>query len=89
MVLCNADGLPEKGQKSTAATVSKDLYTEASLSKLPESIQSIKTCFIIDGMFIINTSPLPTNKTFQVTLSSKSSDRKCLVNIRDILKRYF
>jgi len=23
------------------------------------------------------------------TLSSKSSDRKCLVNIRDILKRYF
>ena len=22
-------------------------------------------------------------------LSSKSSDRKCLVNIRDILKRYF
>jgi hypothetical protein len=26
-----------------------------------------KTCFIIDGMFIINTSPLLTNKTFQVS----------------------
>ena len=26
---------------------------------------------------------------YPVTLSSKSSDRKCLVNIRDILKRYF
>ena len=26
---------------------------------------------------------------FTCTLSSKSSDRKCLVNIRDILKRYF
>jgi hypothetical protein len=24
--LCNADGLPEKGQKSTAATVFKGLY---------------------------------------------------------------
>ena len=65
--LCNADGLPEKGQKSTAATVSKDLYTEAFLSKLSESIQSIKTCVIIDGMLIINTSPLLTNKTFQVS----------------------
>ena len=65
--LCNADGLPEKGQKSTEATVSKGLYTEAFLSKLPESIQSINTCFIIDGMFIINTSPIPTNKTFQVS----------------------
>jgi hypothetical protein len=65
--LCNADDLHEKGQKSTAATVSKDLYAEAFLSKLPESIQSMKTCFIIDGMFIINTSPLLTNKTFQVS----------------------
>ena len=27
----------------------------------------MKTCFIIDGMFIINTSPLLTNKTFQVS----------------------
>jgi hypothetical protein len=31
----------------------------------------------------------PVHQTGQISLSSKSSDRKCFVNIRDIIKRYF
>ena len=62
--ICDADGMPEKGQKSSAATVFKNTYSDAFVSQVPPNLSPLHTCFIIDGMFIINTSPLPVHKSF-------------------------
>ncbi|CAC5377132.1 unnamed protein product [Mytilus coruscus] len=63
--ICDAEGVPEKGQKSWATTVFKKLYPESFLTNLPVFISAAKSlAFIIDAMFIINTSPLSIHKTF-------------------------
>ena len=56
--ICDADGIPEKGQKSWATSVFKKMYPNAFISQVPISNPPVPTAFIIDGMFIINTSPL-------------------------------
>ncbi|VDH93405.1 Hypothetical predicted protein [Mytilus galloprovincialis] len=62
--LCDAEGIPEKGQKATAANVFKNIYSDAFLLQVPKAPVSSKTTVIIDGMFIINTSPLASHQTF-------------------------
>ncbi|CAC5360249.1 unnamed protein product [Mytilus coruscus] len=62
--LCDAEGIPEKGQKATAANVFKNIYSDAFLLQIPKAPVSSKTTVIIDGMFIINTSPLASHQTF-------------------------
>ncbi|CAC5418643.1 unnamed protein product [Mytilus coruscus] len=62
--LCDAEGIPEKGQKATAANVFKNIYYDAFLLQVPKAPVSSKTTVIIDGMFIINTSPLASHQTF-------------------------
>ena len=60
---------------------------------LPLSVRPSKIFFVtffsatIDGRNLIFGHKLHIGMPY--SLSSKSSDRKCLVNIRDILKRYF
>ncbi|CAC5392687.1 unnamed protein product [Mytilus coruscus] len=62
--LCDTEGIPEKGQKATAANVFKNIYSDAFLLQVPKAPVSSKTTVIIDGMFIINTSPLASHQTF-------------------------
>ena len=63
--ISDANGIPEKGQKSAASQIFKSLYKEAFVSVLPDSKnENTCTAVIIEGMFIINTSPLSTHKTF-------------------------
>ena len=45
--------------------------------------------FILPCKELLKQWRIVNNSDCLVSLSSKSSDRKCLVNIRDILKRYF
>ena len=54
--ICDANGIPEKGQKSWATSVLKKLYPEVFIPKI--SPTPFDTAFIIDGMFILNTIPL-------------------------------
>ena len=63
--ISDANGIPEKGQKSAVSQIFKSLYKEAFVSVLPDSKnENACTAVIIEGMFIINTSPLSTHKTF-------------------------
>ena len=62
--LCNADGIPEKGVKSHASSFFRISYPDAFSVHLPLDTNNPYTCYIIDGMFIINTVPLTTNNTF-------------------------
>ena len=63
--ISDANGIPENGQKYAALQIFESLYKEAFVSFLPDS-KNENTCIavIIEGMFIINTSPLSTHKTF-------------------------
>ena len=63
--ISDANGILEKGQKSVASQIFKSLYKEAFVSILPDSKnENTCTAVIIEGMFIINTSPLSTHKTY-------------------------
>ncbi|CAG2213915.1 unnamed protein product [Mytilus edulis] len=49
--ICDAEGVPEKGQKSWATTVFKKLYSESFLTNLPVFISAAKSlAFIIDAI---------------------------------------
>jgi hypothetical protein len=63
--ISDANGIPENGQKYAALQIFESLYKEAFVSFLPDSKnENTCTAVIIEGMFIINTSPLSTHKTF-------------------------
>ncbi|CAC5388151.1 unnamed protein product [Mytilus coruscus] len=47
--LCDAEGIPEKGQKATAANVFKNIYSDAFLLQVPKAPVSSKTTVIIDA----------------------------------------
>ncbi|CAC5371098.1 unnamed protein product [Mytilus coruscus] len=47
--LCDAEGIPEKGQKATAANVFKSIYSDAFLLQVPKAPVSNKTTVIIDA----------------------------------------
>ena len=57
--LCDAEGIREKGQKSWASLVFKRQYPNMfyPVTSYPPS-PDVHTAYIIDGMFIINSSPL-------------------------------
>jgi hypothetical protein len=56
--ICDAEGIPEKGQKSSAVSVFKSLYPEAFTSTVKQTVPHCPTALIIDAMFIINYVPL-------------------------------
>lgn len=64
MALSDEDGVPIKAVKSTASHVLRSWYSESFISVLPGQPYSFTTAIIIEGMFIINTSPLATHRTF-------------------------
>ena len=62
--ICSSDGVPEKGSKSWATSVFKKLYPSCFLTQIPVTDSEVSTAYIIDGMFIINSSPLAIHRTF-------------------------
>ncbi|CAG2203638.1 unnamed protein product [Mytilus edulis] len=62
--ICDADGIPEKGQKSWATSVFKKMYPVSFISSLPPTPLNTDIAYVIDGMFIINTISLSVHKTF-------------------------
>ncbi|CAG2225472.1 unnamed protein product [Mytilus edulis] len=64
LAICDADGIPEKGQKSWATSVFKKMYPVSFISSLPPPPLNTDIAYVIDGMFIINTIPLSVHKTF-------------------------
>jgi hypothetical protein len=62
--LCDAEGIPEKGQKSWASSVFKKQYPNIFYPQLPVTPPDVHTAYIIDGMFIINSSPLSVHTSF-------------------------
>ena len=66
LALCTNDGKPLKGQKSYATKTLETRYQRASpeviLHGLPEGW--IPECCILEGMFMLNTTPLGKHKTF-------------------------
>jgi hypothetical protein len=62
--ICDAEGIPEKGQKSSAVSVFKSLYPEAFTSTVKQTVPHCPTALIIDAMFIINYVPLSVHKVF-------------------------
>jgi hypothetical protein len=62
--ICDTSGIPEKGKKSNATKILKSWYGEAFISNLPH-VPTEFTATILEGMFMINTSPLQQlHKTF-------------------------
>ena len=62
--ICDVEGIPEKGQKSSTVSVFKSLYPEAFTSTVKQTVPHCPTALIIDEMFIINYVPLSVHKVF-------------------------
>ncbi|CAC5404123.1 unnamed protein product [Mytilus coruscus] len=60
--ICDAEGIPLKGQKSLSLHHFRSRYPYAFLSALP--IETGLTAVILEGMFMINSNPAPQHKTF-------------------------
>ena len=63
--ICNSEGIPEKGQKSASLQYFRALYKDAFLNILPTDGLVRFTTVILEGMFMIQTTPLPMHKTFK------------------------
>ena len=65
LALCNNEGLPLKGQKSFATTIFEKRYEKAIPQVVLNALPSgwIPEYCILEGMFMINTSPIGTHKT--------------------------
>ena len=65
LALCNNEGLSLKGQKSFASTIFEKRYEKAIPQVVLNALPSgwIPECCILEGMFMINTSPIGTHKT--------------------------
>ena len=61
--ICDADGIPENGQKPSATSVFKTMYPDSFILQVPPR-EPHPTAYIIDGMFIINIIPLSIHKSF-------------------------
>lgn len=66
LALCNSDGTPRKGQKSYGTQSLESRYSAASPAVIMtiQPVGWIQECSILEGMFLINTIPLGTHKTF-------------------------
>ncbi|CAG2204979.1 unnamed protein product [Mytilus edulis] len=62
--ISDASGQPLKGTKSNALKVIKSTYEAAFLSSLPVIDESVQSNVILEGMFLINTIPLSSHRTF-------------------------
>ena len=66
LALADSNGIPLKGQKSNTTKALKMRYKDAIpqvfLNTLPE--QWVPGCVIVEGMFMLNTTPLGSHKTF-------------------------
>ncbi|CAC5388729.1 unnamed protein product [Mytilus coruscus] len=60
--ICDAEGIPLKGQKSLSLHQFRSRYPDAFLSALPT--ETGLTAVILEGMFMINSNPAPQHKTF-------------------------
>lgn len=56
--ICDAEGIPEKGKKSSAVSVFKSLYPEAFTSTVKQTVPHCPTAFIINAIFIFKYVPL-------------------------------
>ncbi|CAC5421238.1 unnamed protein product [Mytilus coruscus] len=62
--ISDASGLPVKGTKSNALKVLKSTYKDAFLTSLPVTDDAVQSTVILEGMFLINTIPLSSHRTF-------------------------
>ncbi|CAC5360341.1 unnamed protein product [Mytilus coruscus] len=62
--ISDASGQPLKGIKSNALKVIKSTYEATFLSSLPVIDDSVQSNLILEGMFLINTIPLSSHRTF-------------------------
>ncbi|CAC5371821.1 unnamed protein product [Mytilus coruscus] len=62
--ISDAYGLPVKGTKSNALKVLKSTYKDAFLTSLPVTDDAVQSTVILEGMFLINTIPLSSHRTF-------------------------
>ncbi|XP_078589268.1 uncharacterized protein LOC144869676 isoform X2 [Branchiostoma floridae x Branchiostoma japonicum] len=60
--LCNADGVPHKGAKSATTSFFQSRYPSAFTKMYPTNFSP--QCSVLEGMFLINTSPLGQHRTF-------------------------
>ncbi|CAG2184537.1 unnamed protein product [Mytilus edulis] len=60
--ICDAEGIPMKGQKSLSLHHFRSRYPDAFLSALPT--EAGLTAVILEGMFMINSNPAPQHKNF-------------------------
>ncbi|XP_071949801.1 uncharacterized protein [Antedon mediterranea] len=61
--LCTADGMPYKANKAVCSSFFKSRYPGAFSDSYKPSLES--TAYIAEGMFLINTTPLPSHETFK------------------------
>ncbi|CAC5421245.1 unnamed protein product [Mytilus coruscus] len=62
--ISDASGLPVKVTKSNALKVLKSTYKDAFLTSLPVTDDAVQSTVILEGMFLINTIPLSSHRTF-------------------------
>lgn len=72
LALANSDGSPRKGQKSYAT---KAIETRYKTSTPPVTLNSLPTawvpdCCLLEGMFMLNTTPWAVTKHLVTTLNS-------------------
>jgi hypothetical protein len=63
LAICSHDGFPLKGQKSNTSKHLENRYQRAVPQVFLSEIPWTPQCVILEGMFIINTSPLKIHKT--------------------------
>ena len=66
LAIADADGSPLKGQKNYTTKVYETRYKESSPTVIPNNLPQgwIPQCCIVEGMFLINTTPLESHRTF-------------------------